>query len=187
MIGPHFVIKVTLHWRHNWLRWRLKSPVSRFLLNRLFKRRSKKTSKLCVRERGIHRWQVNSPLKGPVTRKTFPFDDVIMILPVLGIIFIRYRMANMSEKTNHQTNAIDSWDKHDKMASLLLYWNMPLVSGITSLLASAILILLIEHILDLHWQVISSHDIDYTHLFIFLLNSIWRKWLTLHHSSNISS
>ena len=28
--------------------------------------------------RGIHRWPVNSPLKGPVTRKMFPFDDVIM-------------------------------------------------------------------------------------------------------------
>ena len=27
---------------------------------------------------GIHRWPVNSPHKGPVTRKIFPFDDVIM-------------------------------------------------------------------------------------------------------------
>ena len=28
--------------------------------------------------RGNHRWPVNSPHKGPVTRKMFPFDDVIM-------------------------------------------------------------------------------------------------------------
>ena len=28
--------------------------------------------------RGIHRWPVNSPHKGPVTRKMFPFHDVIM-------------------------------------------------------------------------------------------------------------
>ena len=28
--------------------------------------------------RGIHRWPVNSPNKWPVTRKKFPFDDVIM-------------------------------------------------------------------------------------------------------------
>ena len=28
--------------------------------------------------RGIHRWAVNSPHKGPVTRKMFPFDGVIM-------------------------------------------------------------------------------------------------------------
>ena len=29
--------------------------------------------------RGIHRWPVNSPHKWPVTRKMFPFDDVIML------------------------------------------------------------------------------------------------------------
>ena len=28
--------------------------------------------------RGIHRWSVKSPHKGPVTRKMFPFDDAIM-------------------------------------------------------------------------------------------------------------
>ena len=37
--------------------------------------------------RGIHRWPVNSPHKWPVTRKMFPFDDVIMLSSVndLGI------------------------------------------------------------------------------------------------------
>ena len=34
--------------------------------------------------RGIHRWPVNSPHKGPVTRKTFPFDDVFMY----GLFFV---------------------------------------------------------------------------------------------------
>ena len=29
---------------------------------------------------GIHLWPLNSPHKGPVTRKMYPFDDVIMIL-----------------------------------------------------------------------------------------------------------
>ena len=29
--------------------------------------------------RGIHRSPVDSPLKGPVTRKIFPFDDVFMV------------------------------------------------------------------------------------------------------------
>ena len=43
------------------------------LLNRLFRRRSKKTSKLRVTG------PVNSPHKGPVTREMFPFDDVIML------------------------------------------------------------------------------------------------------------
>ena len=32
--------------------------------------------------RGIHRWPVNSPHKGPVTRKMLPFDDVIMTFEI---------------------------------------------------------------------------------------------------------
>ena len=31
--------------------------------------------------RGIHRSPVNSPHKRPVTRKMFPYDDVIMMMP----------------------------------------------------------------------------------------------------------
>ena len=34
---------------------------------------------------GIHREPVNSPHKWPVTRKMFPFDDVIMFDSELGI------------------------------------------------------------------------------------------------------
>ena len=34
--------------------------------------------------RGNHRWPVNSPRKWPVTRKMFPFDDVIMLAPMLA-------------------------------------------------------------------------------------------------------
>ena len=50
------------------------------LFSRLFRHRWKKTSKLrvtglCV---GNSPGPVNSPHKGPVTRKMFPFDDVIM-------------------------------------------------------------------------------------------------------------
>ena len=50
------------------------------------RRRAKKTSKLRVTGllRGIHRWPVNSAHKGPVTRKMFSFDDVIMKFPKLG-------------------------------------------------------------------------------------------------------
>ena len=47
------------------------------LPHRLFRPRSKKTSKLRP-ARAIHRWPVNSPHKGPVAQKMFQFDDVIM-------------------------------------------------------------------------------------------------------------
>ena len=36
--------------------------------------------------RGIHRWQVNYPHKGPVTQKMFPFDEVIMF--VIWIMYV---------------------------------------------------------------------------------------------------
>ena len=71
---------VALHWRHNdhdhWV-------------NRLFRRRSKKTSKLRVTGLcgGNSPGPVNSPHKWPVTRKMFPFDDVIMALPMLTTVF----------------------------------------------------------------------------------------------------
>ena len=72
MLGP-------LRWRHN-ERYDVSNhqPLD-CLLNRLFKHRSKKTSKLpsLAFVSGIHRWPVNSPHRGPVTRTMFPFDDVI--------------------------------------------------------------------------------------------------------------
>ena len=45
------------------------------------RRRSKKknqSSASLAFVRGIHRWPVNSPHNGPVTRKMFPFDDIII-------------------------------------------------------------------------------------------------------------
>ena len=69
-----------LRWRHNQQDGVSNHQPHDCLLNRLFRRSSKKTSKLrvtglCV---GNSPWPVNSPDKGPVTRKMFPFDDVIM-------------------------------------------------------------------------------------------------------------
>ena len=69
-----------LHWRHNDHDGVSYHQPHGCLLKRLFRRRSKKTSKrhvtgLCV---GNSPGPVNSPHKGPVMRKMFPFDDVIM-------------------------------------------------------------------------------------------------------------
>ena len=70
----------TLHWRHNDHGGVSNQQPRGCLPNRLFRRRWKKTSKLrvtglCV---GNSPGPVNSPHKGPVTWKLFPFDDVIM-------------------------------------------------------------------------------------------------------------
>ena len=72
----------SLQWRHNGRDGNSNYQHHDCLLNRLLRRRSNKTPKLRAASpafvRGIHRWPVNSPHKWPVTRKMFPFDDVIM-------------------------------------------------------------------------------------------------------------
>ena len=73
---------LTLHWRHNGRDSVSNHQPHDCLLNRLFRRRSKKneTSASLAFVWGIHRGPVNSPHKWPVTRKMFPFDDVIMFI-----------------------------------------------------------------------------------------------------------
>ena len=71
----------SLHWRHNDHDGVSNHQPHGCLLNRLFRRRSKKASKLrvtglCVEFTGT----VEFPAQSPVTRKMFPFDDVIMIM-----------------------------------------------------------------------------------------------------------
>ena len=67
----------TLQWSHN-KRDGVSNHVRDCLLNRLFRRRSKKTSKIRV----TGPCEGNSPeageYRGPVTWKMFPFNDVIM-------------------------------------------------------------------------------------------------------------
>ena len=69
-----------LHWHHNDHDDVSNHQPHSCLLNRLFRRNSKKTSKLRVTGLSVGNspGPVNSAHKGPVTRKMFPFDDVIM-------------------------------------------------------------------------------------------------------------
>ena len=72
---------VSSQWRHNG-RWRLKSTASRLFTQSYYSaadQRKHQSSASLALVRGIHRGPVNSPHKWPVTRKMFPFDDVIMI------------------------------------------------------------------------------------------------------------
>ena len=83
-----------LHWRHNDHDGVSNHQPRGCLFNRLFRCRSKKTSKLRVTGlcAGNSSGPVNSPHKGPVTRKMFPFDDVIM----LRLIYVS---INFTKKT----------------------------------------------------------------------------------------
>ena len=81
-IPSHLVYLICpLRWRHDGRDSVSNHQPHDCLLSRLFRLRSKKTSKLrgtglCA---GNSPGPVNSPRKGPVTRKRFPFDDVVMI------------------------------------------------------------------------------------------------------------
>ena len=70
----------SFQWRHNERVGVSNHQPHDCLLNRLFKVQIKETSSSASLAfvRRIHRWPMNSPQKGPVTWKMFPFDDVIM-------------------------------------------------------------------------------------------------------------
>ena len=145
----------TLQWRHNERDGVSNHQPHDCLLNRLFRRRSRKRLKLRVTGlcagnspatggfpaqrasnaenvsiwwrhhgkhqssaslafvRGIQRWSMNSPRKGPVTWKMFPFDDVIMIITKItvdshtfhtvtyGLMSFRYYMVRSSGVSCH--------------------------------------------------------------------------------------
>ena len=89
LCGVQLHIPTPLQWRHNDHDSVSNHQPHGCLLNLLFRRRSKKISKL--RATGLYVGNspgpVNSPHKGPVTRKMFPFDDVIMTLCSNGAFF----------------------------------------------------------------------------------------------------
>ena len=56
--------------------------------------------------RGIHRGPVNSPHKWPVTRKMFPFDDVIMPESYIDIPILDCLFHNCCMETTHRIHCV---------------------------------------------------------------------------------
>ena len=114
--------QMTLHWRHHDHHSVSNHQPHGYLFNLLFRRISNKTSKLrvtglCV---GNSPGPVNSPHKGTVTRKMFPFDDVIITrrlaitgycgvsvmekwlnLPLWRALFWKFELFVMKLNNNH--------------------------------------------------------------------------------------
>ena len=82
---------------------------------------------------GIDRWPLNSPHKGPVTRKMFPFDDVIMDLRWIGWFPAGGRRGEilcimlMCHRCLYSSAATPAWWRHRK-EHFPCYW--PFVRGI---------------------------------------------------------
>ena len=105
----HIYMKVdVLQWRHNARDGVQNHQPHDCLLNRLFRHRWKKKSKLrvtglCDRCHWL-RWPVNSPHKVPVTRKKFPFEDVIMVLCHRIMSFLQlYIMMKFNDESFQMT------------------------------------------------------------------------------------
>ena len=126
-----------LQWRHNG-----RGSVSNHqsydcFLNRLFRRRSKKISKLRVTGLCAENspWPVNSPHKWPVTRKMFPFDDVIMAVEFHGwissslklhiIAFKHFELWDAGCKTPYWLMNSCHWEMKidDSQRTLLYFWS----------------------------------------------------------------
>ena len=128
--GAYSMGALSLRWRHNDSDGVSNHQPHDCLLNRLFGRISKKTSKLrltglCV---GNSPGPVNSPHKGPVTRKMFPFDDFTRWrtswwLHALAI-FLQYsffvRGIHQSQVEHNQTHACFMRDRTKRVSQK--YW-----------------------------------------------------------------
>ena len=77
----NFASKCPLQWCHNECDGVSNNRRFDCMLTRLFRRTPKKTSNIPVTGifQGTQRWLMDSPHEGPVTRKIFPIDDVIMV------------------------------------------------------------------------------------------------------------
>ena len=76
--------------------------------------------------RGIHRWPVNSPHKGPVTRKRFPFYDVI--LPIFN------PTNHRTPSDLHKVGFIKKWKwiNWSKACPVKIIWNIPMYLSFVS-------------------------------------------------------
>ena len=74
--------------------------------------------------RGIHRWPMNSPHKGPVTQKMFPFDEVIMDKETLQVYFItmEYIQQDNIQRALMLLNVTTTTYKILCLLVLVLYW-----------------------------------------------------------------
>ena len=128
-VNSSMPLKITMtSW---WARWRLKSPASPLFTQPFIRAQTKKnhqsSASLAFVQR-IHRVPVNSPHKWPVTRKMFPFDDVIMItlfyIPWNFTASSLWRHMSDITITDHsiicRSTAYSGWHQWKHQSSMLL-------------------------------------------------------------------
>ena len=169
----------SLRWRHN-----VRNSVSNHqphycLLNRLFRRRSKKTSNSASLAFvwGIHRGLVNSPHQWPVTRKMFPFDDVIMIRHCQTInrrctfYKVKYVLINIwklmvSKICYHWSNYTMKYNRGGQKRCTGIYMFSYIGSIICSKICWLVLLQDIQRPSLLLWHISSVHSLSNIHIWL---------------------
>ena len=102
--------------------------------------RKRQSSASLVFVRGSHRWPVDSPHKGPVTRKKFPFDDHALqrshILPyqitdILTVCSTDFQAKNKEIPKCHVTGICESNLPHKAMRKTLAYHDVIMAMSTT--------------------------------------------------------
>ena len=73
--------------------------------------------------REIHRWPVNSPHKGSVTRIMFPFDDIIMFKIQLGYIGIGYILYACGKRCTKVRECFPNHLTHQFKVQVIIFIN----------------------------------------------------------------
>ena len=104
-----------------WPLWRLKSPAFRFFAQPFVQGQIKGNIKAPCR---WHWWPVDSPHKGPVTRKVFRFDDVITVPSNVLLCVSTDRLTDIHKTSYHTgTGTIKAHDDVIKWKYFPCYWS----------------------------------------------------------------
>ena len=105
--------------------------------------------------RGIHRWSVNSPHKWPITRKMFPFDDVIMSWNTPCMLYgVHLRLVHLNLSVNVLRFHVD-------MLCMPVNANMAMCYTFDAFKVPLLKFLIIVFYIDITWQ--SVHKIIGNH------------------------
>ena len=111
--------------------------------------------------RGIHRGLVNSPHKWPVTRKMFPFDDVIMTLKTQRHVeIIILELTPWPRKFKHTHSFVNTTDCK-AFTNVIVHFCACMLSWSSEIRATIQMIHDTHHfILTVPWAVFSIHHSD---------------------------
>ena len=135
---------------------------------------------------GIHWWPVNSPHKGPVTRKMFPFDYVIMIYSPFNILRPR-------ENCHHFAGDIFSWIKSSNFYSNFIeiwsQWSNKQQISINSNNGFALIrrhdIFWTDDVLSC-WRIYASLRLDYLHYLLAVIYTLTNTiYWNMHQNTTI--